>query len=544
MQLVSQVRSDVAEAEVVGIVYEPPRYKSLGLRCRDFIRNLKTAGFLINVARRLAGLVSRGLVECSDSLLRFIHATSGQPGGHAEPGLADLDIFCAASGIMLHVTTDFHADDSLGITRALHADLGVVFGTRILKPALFDLPSQGSINIHKRKVPQYRGGGPIGLWELLDREQDLGITVHRVTKEVDAGAIVGQSTIPIESFDTLTSLALKADVIGNDLLVKTIAAIARGDVTETAQTGAGRTFRKPSPSALRAFERQIAAERTPYRPTRGRAGWKLMARAMALAPWVAARNWYRRLSGSFPIVILCHHLVTDRPHALGIPTHWYLKHVEFLKKHYDVLSLREAVESIRTGRSLTRPAVVLTLDDGYGDNYLSLRSIAQSTDVPITLFVCSDKITRHAEFDHDAQWGLSGFRPLTWGQVVDLHKQGFHIASHTRTHFDCGAVEPDRLQAEIQGSQLELERRLGQKVDYFAFPWGKPANMSQPALSIARETYSYVFSAFGGTNVTRGSASEWFFKRILHPNDLWELELALQSILEFDALPKMGVDCA
>ena len=166
----------------------------------------------------------QGLAGLGDNILRLVHATSGQPGGSSDPDIAQFATFCAACDIRLHVTTDLHADESLKITRTLLPDLGVVFGTRILKPALFEIPSQGSINIHKRKVPEYRGGGPIGLWELLDRQQELGITVHRVTKEVDAGAIVGQAVIPIEPFDTLTSLALKADVIGNDLLVAVIGA--------------------------------------------------------------------------------------------------------------------------------------------------------------------------------------------------------------------------------------------------------------------------------------------------------------------------------
>ena len=98
----------------------------------------------------------------------------------------------------------------------------------LLKPELFSLPRLGCINIHKRKVPDYRGGGPVGLWELLDGEREIGVTVHEVTAELDAGAIVNRAVVPIGDLDTLESLALKAHVVGDDLIVRSLAEIAHG----------------------------------------------------------------------------------------------------------------------------------------------------------------------------------------------------------------------------------------------------------------------------------------------------------------------------
>ena len=66
-------------------------------------------------------------------------------------------------GCSFKVTGDYHCEESLEFVRSLNADLGIVYGTRILKPPLFSIPRLGSINIHKRKVPDYRGGGPVGL---------------------------------------------------------------------------------------------------------------------------------------------------------------------------------------------------------------------------------------------------------------------------------------------------------------------------------------------------------------------------------------------
>src|SRR4029077_9992783 len=164
----------------------------------------------------------------------------------------------AALGCTFRVTTDYHSEESLEFVRSLKPDLGVVYGTRILKPTLFTIPPLGSINIHKRKVPDYKGGGPVGLWELLDRQTEIGVTVHQVTEKLDAGAVVNSATIPIEPFDNLTSLALKAHVVGNDLLVQSVADYARGTLRLRPQEGTGRMFKSPTPQRLEQYRKDLA----------------------------------------------------------------------------------------------------------------------------------------------------------------------------------------------------------------------------------------------------------------------------------------------
>src|SRR5207247_10668136 len=125
------------------------------------------------------------------------------------------------------------------------------------KPALFSIPRLGSINIHKRKVPDYKGGGPVGLWELLDGQNEIGVTVHDVTEKLDAGAVVNFATIPIEPFDNLTSLALKAHVVGNDLIVRSVADFARGTLNLTTQQGVGRMLKSPNPERRPDYQNDV-----------------------------------------------------------------------------------------------------------------------------------------------------------------------------------------------------------------------------------------------------------------------------------------------
>src|SRR5262249_3892351 len=150
----------------------------------------------------------------------------------------------------------------------------------------------------------YRGSGPAGLWELLDGQTEVGITVHRIEAQLDTGAVLRTATIPIERYDTLTSLHYKAHVAGDDLLAQTVSEIAQGTAAERVQTGKSRVFRFPKPYQLRRYEKQIASQRPAYRPRRTHSWLELAARTLVPIPYIIVRNWFRRRSGSFPVIVL------------------------------------------------------------------------------------------------------------------------------------------------------------------------------------------------------------------------------------------------
>ncbi len=514
-----------------GILYEQRPATSFLKRSIKCFRNLREWSFFCDAANRVVRVLFRAVARFGNVALRFLHACPAHPNGSLEFGLEQLGRFCGTLGCSLLVTADIHSPRALEFARGQQADLGIVYGTRILRPELFNLPKQGSINIHKRKLPDYRGGGPVGLWELLEGQREIGIVVHRVETSLDAGAVILATTIPIDPFDTLASLALKADVVGNDLLVRSVSDFAHERVREKTQEGAGRIFRTPKPQQLIQYQKQIALSRPTYKLMRGRPVWKLLFRTLFFGPLAFFRNWSRRLRRAFPVIILYHHLVTDRPHHLGIPTEVFLRQVEFLKKHYKVATLGEAIEMLNTG-TVKAPTVVLTFDDGYQDNFINLRAVTEARGIPFSLFVCPQHLTDQREFDHDLNRGQPNFLPLTWEQITYLSKNGFEIGSHTRSHFDCGSTDMALLESEIVGSRTDLEERLGCRVRFFSFPWGKPGNMSRSALEMAEKTYSCAFSAYGGANSACHNSELWHLQRCSHPNDLWELELTIQSLLE------------
>jgi peptidoglycan/xylan/chitin deacetylase (PgdA/CDA1 family) len=82
---------------------------------------------------------------------------------------------------------------------------------------------------------------------------------------------------------------------------------------------------------------------------------------------------------------------------------------------------------------------------------------------------------------------------VTWEQVGDMRRRGFSIGSHTRSHVSLPTESPATIAAELIESKQELEARLGEPVDHFAYPGGHftPAVVE----AVAHAGYRFAYTA-------------------------------------------------
>jgi folate-dependent phosphoribosylglycinamide formyltransferase PurN len=113
----------------------------------------------------------------------------------------ELEQFAREKQIPFHLVTNYHSSESIELMKACKADLGIIYGTNIIKESVFMIPRLGSINLHQGLAPFYRGGPPI-FWELYNSETEIGLTVHFVASKVDSGDIILQETVPLKYDDT------------------------------------------------------------------------------------------------------------------------------------------------------------------------------------------------------------------------------------------------------------------------------------------------------------------------------------------------------
>jgi peptidoglycan/xylan/chitin deacetylase (PgdA/CDA1 family) len=511
------------------VLYETERPGlTLSRRLWRILKLLPDPQFLAFLWHKVAAAFASAVELAVDQALRFIHAAPRHPNA-PPPSLETVISTWGARGVKFHVTSDVHGPESLRFVESLDADIGLIYATRILKPSLYSIPRRGSINIHKHKLPDYRGSGAPGLWELRDGCAVQTITVHRVVPQVDAGAVLMERAFPIEPFDTLESLQLKSDVIGVDVIVDVLRDEHLGQLAECQQPAGGRVYKGLQPHQVYALERKIRAARRRWRPAYSRPLAKLLPRLLVL-PLLAIRNHRRRRTRRCPVIILFHHLVCDRPKHMGIPTAQYARQVSYLKRHYRIVSLPEAVALLQRGE-VDVPTVVLTLDDGYAENLTGLRAVAECEGVPVTICVCTRHVSDRSELAHDLTRSERGFASMGWSDVRFLDRHGVTIASHTRTHFNCGTGDYATLAAEIVSSKCDLESELGHPIDVFAFPRGRPENISTLAYQMALQNYPVVMSAAGGSN-TGPMTFPMHLRRFSHPDSVLELEFQLQEILD------------
>ncbi len=488
----------------------------------------------------VVGLVMRirgafiGILDC---LLRWVHAAPNYPNAGTLT-LDELRAYAESKGVQFLIMEGSRPRTSADLVRRIEPDLGVVFGARTRDMDLFRVPRMGSIILHSDEYDDDRGANTPGPRSVRGGRAEQTVSVYRVSGGADSQALLGERAFAIQEYDTLESIAVKSNLLGIECLVDVIRSESRG-CTGVPPQGSPGSACEEGWCHHRALQEDGAIRRNHhrFRPKYGRPLVKLLARFL-FYPRVWLSNRRRAANQSFPVVILFGHVVADRPKFMGISTDQFLRQVKFLKKHYKIASLPEAIEMIREGR-VPAPTVVLTFDDGYQDNHLGLRAVIDSEEIAVTLFVCTRNVEEHRPFDHDLKRGESGFFPLTWDQVKEFERRGSTIGSHTRTHFDCGSRDEGLLREEIVGAQEDLRRHLGHEVPYFSFPWGYPKNMSPAALQIASQTYQYLFAAYGGINEIRTEASP-VFKRVSWPESLLELELSLQGILDFQSYD--GID--
>lgn len=166
---------------------------------------------------------------------------------------------CARKGITVHAPED--ANHPLWVERIakLNADYLFSFYYRnLLSEALLATASKGAYNLHGSLLPAYRGRAPAN-WVLVNGESVTGVTLHRMVKRADAGAIVAQQQVAIERQDTALSLHGKLREAASSLLRDTLPLLIQGKTTETPQ----------DESKASVYGRRTAAD--------GKLDWKLPA---------------------------------------------------------------------------------------------------------------------------------------------------------------------------------------------------------------------------------------------------------------------------
>lgn len=108
----------------------------------------------------------------------------------------------------------------------------------LLPAALIAAPRYGSYNLHFGPLPAYAGRNAVS-WAIYNGEDHHGVTLHRMTPEVDRGGIVSAARFPITETDTARTVTQRCLTEGLRLVVAMLDDI-------DAARDAARTVEQPS----------------------------------------------------------------------------------------------------------------------------------------------------------------------------------------------------------------------------------------------------------------------------------------------------------
>jgi folate-dependent phosphoribosylglycinamide formyltransferase PurN len=160
-------------------------------------------------------------------------------------GQKSLKNHLAALKSRIHFVPDIHAFDVLERVDNLAPDLGLIYGSPILKPELFEIPLFGTLGIHHGKVPEYRGKKTM-FWAIYNGERMAGVTIQKVNAGLDTGQIVKAGEVPI-GHRTPASVWKDLNEVGLQLYIQAILEVKHGRAKYCPQEGQkGKLYYDPS----------------------------------------------------------------------------------------------------------------------------------------------------------------------------------------------------------------------------------------------------------------------------------------------------------
>jgi methionyl-tRNA formyltransferase len=112
--------------------------------------------------------------------------------------------------------------------KAMQPDLLVVaaYG-QILSKDVLSVPPQGGINVHASLLPKYRGAAPIA-WAIYHGEKQTGVTIIRMSVQLDAGDMLLREAVDIGPDETAGKLEARLAPVGARLAMQAVEQIVSG----------------------------------------------------------------------------------------------------------------------------------------------------------------------------------------------------------------------------------------------------------------------------------------------------------------------------
>jgi len=234
------------------------------------------------------------------------------------------------------------------------------------------------------------------------------------------------------------------------------------------------------------------------------------------------------------------------------------KQINYLKKHYNVISSRDLIENIKGEKKLPINSVLITFDDGYIDVYLHAYNILKKHNFSAIVFLPTDYIgsselfwwdelalllraqdvdteiirktlnTVHDMSKEKKKEFLEKIRNdckklklsqcekrliLNWDEIREISNYGIEFGSHTCSHIVMAKSDLNSIKREVIDSTKLISEKLNKSTQIFSYPRGRPADFNNQHYDILREAgIELAVSSIEGIN--KGNIENYRLKRL------------------------------
>ncbi|MBI3555643.1 MAG: polysaccharide deacetylase family protein [Deltaproteobacteria bacterium] len=176
----------------------------------------------------------------------------------------------------------------------------------------------------------------------------------------------------------------------------------------------------------------------------------------------------------------------------------YKQQIEWLTRHYRIVSLDEIVSPVFVARG--KPLAAVTFDDGFQSVQDTVFPWMFAKGLPFAVFInglaVAENHLKYSEDYPDLKTTFDERVYLTAPDVRSLANHGIIIGNHCTSHRALPSCSDSDLNLEIVGNRDFLQELIGKSIRHLAIPYGKVRHYNDRVLNVCRSSgHRYIHSS-------------------------------------------------
>ena len=155
--------------------------------------------------------------------IKCVYTGEPKPSGRGHKlKLSPVQLAAEKHGLTIHTPKTLKTPEEEAFFKGLGVDIAIVVAYGMIIPeTLINASPNGFLNIHGSLLPRWRGASPIQS-AIMAGDKEIGITIMKIVKELDAGPMLLKESIPVNESDDIEEIYEKLKTIGANLIVETL----------------------------------------------------------------------------------------------------------------------------------------------------------------------------------------------------------------------------------------------------------------------------------------------------------------------------------